>query len=222
MRKRLCSFASALQAQPCSPAPSSCNQHSSCLLQAPVRRDDPSLPPPWQALYEPTQNATYYWNPTTNITQYERPAASAAAPAPAPAPYSSNVSISVTAPQKPEWCTLVGHFCSDAPCACDLPSPHDEGSRVQHQPGDTVAFCRGMVAVEAVATEAAAATPTGMPREMPRRQMLPLGPMVSASESLLHHLDPICTEMYSSPTCAYHKCCYVIPHTGLSCFKPGA
>jgi len=53
---------------------------------APQRRDDPTLPAPWQALYEPTQNATYYWNPTTNITQYERPSAAAAAPA----PYSSN------------------------------------------------------------------------------------------------------------------------------------
>lgn len=71
-----------------------------CLLlagsQAPVRRDDPTLPPPWQALYEPTQNATYYWNPNTNITQYERPAAAAAPPPMASRdPYASNVRLHI-------------------------------------------------------------------------------------------------------------------------------
>jgi len=80
----------------------------------PQRRDDPSLPPPWQALYgtspaclaslveacalcavhfltrsraappaDPNSGNTYYWNPVTNVTQYERPAG---APPPLAAP----------------------------------------------------------------------------------------------------------------------------------------
>jgi WW domain len=63
----------------------------------PVRRDDPTLPPPWQCLFEPTQNATYYWNPTTNVTQYERPAggppAAAAPPVPSRDAYASQVRV---------------------------------------------------------------------------------------------------------------------------------
>ncbi|CAO2150214.1 unnamed protein product [Urochloa humidicola] len=42
--------------------------------------DDPTLPAPWKALID---GATlYYWNPETNVTQYEKPAAAAAAAAP--------------------------------------------------------------------------------------------------------------------------------------------
>ena len=40
---------------------------------APVRKHDPTLPPPWEALYDDTQGVTYYWNPTTNVTTYDRP-----------------------------------------------------------------------------------------------------------------------------------------------------
>ncbi|KAG2452819.1 hypothetical protein HYH02_002165 [Chlamydomonas schloesseri] len=47
------------------------------------RVDDPSLPAPWQALYDPSSRLKYYWNPTTNVTTYDRPGGSAAAPAPA-------------------------------------------------------------------------------------------------------------------------------------------
>ncbi|RLM86851.1 hypothetical protein C2845_PM04G29620 [Panicum miliaceum] len=40
--------------------------------------DDPTLPAPWKGLID---GATlYYWNPETNVTQYEKPAAAAAAP----------------------------------------------------------------------------------------------------------------------------------------------
>lgn len=34
--------------------------------------DDPSLPQPWKALID--GSTVYYWNPETNITQYEKPA----------------------------------------------------------------------------------------------------------------------------------------------------
>ena len=51
---------------------------------APVKKDDPTLPPPWQCLFEPTQNLTYYWDPVRNITQYERPPGAAPLPVAAP------------------------------------------------------------------------------------------------------------------------------------------
>ncbi|XP_062182674.1 DEAD-box ATP-dependent RNA helicase 14-like [Phragmites australis] len=42
--------------------------------------DDPTLPAPWKGLIDGT--TLYYWNPETNVTQYEKPAAAAPAPAP--------------------------------------------------------------------------------------------------------------------------------------------
>mmetsp|Transcript_15071 Transcript_15071/g.38279 ORF Transcript_15071/g.38279 Transcript_15071/m.38279 type:complete len:188 (-) Transcript_15071:1724-2287(-) len=57
-------------------------------MSGPQRVSDPSLPPPWQALYDPGSQLTYYWNPDTNHTQYERPAGGAGgAPPPAAASY---------------------------------------------------------------------------------------------------------------------------------------
>lgn len=50
-----------------------------------VRRDDPSLAPPWQKLYDSASNLEYFWNPNTNVTQYERPAGDKVVPFPAPA-----------------------------------------------------------------------------------------------------------------------------------------
>lgn len=37
--------------------------------------DDPSLPKPWKGLIDGSSGAFYYWNPETNVTQYEKPAA---------------------------------------------------------------------------------------------------------------------------------------------------
>ncbi|GLI61281.1 hypothetical protein VaNZ11_003630 [Volvox africanus] len=48
------------------------------------RVDDPSLPAPWQALYDPASRLKYYWNPTTNVTTYDRPGGGAAAAPAAP------------------------------------------------------------------------------------------------------------------------------------------
>ena len=50
--------------------------HTAAKMSAPVRVDDPTLPAPWQALS--AGSLTYYWNPQTNVTQYDRPAGSAA------------------------------------------------------------------------------------------------------------------------------------------------
>ena len=59
----------------------------------PQRQHDPSLPRPWELLFDPASGLKYYWNPTTNVTQYERPAGGPTPPVlPAPggaAPYVS-------------------------------------------------------------------------------------------------------------------------------------
>ncbi|KAL3617160.1 hypothetical protein CASFOL_038907 [Castilleja foliolosa] len=36
--------------------------------------DDPTLPEPWKGLIDGSTGVLYYWNPETNVTQYEKPA----------------------------------------------------------------------------------------------------------------------------------------------------
>lgn len=43
--------------------------------------EDPNLPKPWKGLVDSRTGYLYFWNPETNVTQYERP----------PAPVSSSV-----------------------------------------------------------------------------------------------------------------------------------
>ncbi|XP_062095036.1 DEAD-box ATP-dependent RNA helicase 46-like [Humulus lupulus] len=66
--------------------------------------DDPTLPKPWKGLIDGSTGILYYWNPETNVTQYEKPASAppplplgpppAAAPTPklAPIPVAHSVS----------------------------------------------------------------------------------------------------------------------------------
>lgn len=37
--------------------------------------EDPALPKPWKGLVDDKTGYLYYWNPETNITQYEKPVA---------------------------------------------------------------------------------------------------------------------------------------------------
>lgn len=55
---------------------------------------DPSLPEPWKGLVDGSSGVLYYWNPETNITQYEKPTA---LPPPVP-PASKPASISTAQP----------------------------------------------------------------------------------------------------------------------------
>lgn len=48
--------------------------------------DDPNLPKPWKGLIDGSTGLIYYWNPETNITQYEKPA-SAPPPVPSAVPH---------------------------------------------------------------------------------------------------------------------------------------
>ncbi|XP_020593261.1 ATP-dependent RNA helicase-like protein DB10 isoform X2 [Phalaenopsis equestris] len=46
--------------------------------------EDPTLPKPWKGLVDGSTGYLYYWNPVTNVTQYERPAADEHLPPPPP------------------------------------------------------------------------------------------------------------------------------------------
>ncbi|KAH0936908.1 hypothetical protein HID58_004369 [Brassica napus] len=59
--------------------------------------EDPNLPKPWKGLVDSRTGYLYFWNPETNVTQYERPPG-LAPPKPSPAP---PVSSSVQAQQQP-------------------------------------------------------------------------------------------------------------------------
>ncbi|CAE6101524.1 unnamed protein product [Arabidopsis arenosa] len=52
--------------------------------------EDPNLPKPWKGLVDSRTGYLYFWNPETNVTQYERPASSAP-PKLASIPISSSV-----------------------------------------------------------------------------------------------------------------------------------
>lgn len=45
---------------------------------------DPTLPQPWRALIDGNTGNIYYWNPTTNVTQYDRPLTPGGSVAPPP------------------------------------------------------------------------------------------------------------------------------------------
>ncbi|CAL9072497.1 unnamed protein product [Musa textilis] len=73
--------------------------------------DDPTLPKPWKGLVDGNTGLLYYWNPETNITQYERPASlvpplppgpppSASVPKLAPIPMAGNLPPNGTALQQ--------------------------------------------------------------------------------------------------------------------------
>ncbi|KAL5540627.1 hypothetical protein UlMin_043202 [Ulmus minor] len=55
--------------------------------------EDPTLPKPWKGLVDGKTGYLYFWNPETNVTQYERPMGSGPPPKPSSVPISSSVHI---------------------------------------------------------------------------------------------------------------------------------
>lgn len=53
--------------------------------------EDPTLPKPWKGLVDGRTGYLYFWNPETNITQYERPSSSVSASKSSSGPISSSV-----------------------------------------------------------------------------------------------------------------------------------
>lgn len=55
--------------------------------------EDPTLPKPWRGLVDGRTGYLYFWNPETNVTQYERPMSSAPQPKSSSLPISSSVHV---------------------------------------------------------------------------------------------------------------------------------
>ncbi|RDX76804.1 DEAD-box ATP-dependent RNA helicase 40, partial [Mucuna pruriens] len=55
--------------------------------------DDPTLPQPWKGLIDGSTGLLYYWNPETNVTQYEKPAPITPPVPSGPAPVASAPSL---------------------------------------------------------------------------------------------------------------------------------
>ncbi|XP_050942099.1 DEAD-box ATP-dependent RNA helicase 46-like isoform X8 [Cucumis melo] len=55
--------------------------------------DDPTLPKPWKGLIDGSTGLSYYWNPETNVTQYEKPVS-----LPPPLPLGPHPGVSISKP----------------------------------------------------------------------------------------------------------------------------
>lgn len=55
--------------------------------------EDPTLPKPWRGLVDGKTGYLYFWNPETNVTQYERPTISAHSSKSSSVPISSSVQV---------------------------------------------------------------------------------------------------------------------------------
>ncbi|KAJ8775141.1 hypothetical protein K2173_020145 [Erythroxylum novogranatense] len=55
--------------------------------------EDPTLPKPWRGLVDGKTGYLYFWNPETNVTQYERPTSSASPSKPSSIPVSSSIQV---------------------------------------------------------------------------------------------------------------------------------
>ncbi|CAN1817894.1 DEAD-box ATP-dependent RNA helicase 46 [Linum perenne] len=55
--------------------------------------EDPTLPKPWRGLVDGKTGYLYFWNPETNITQYERPTAPSLSSKPSPMPINSSAQV---------------------------------------------------------------------------------------------------------------------------------
>lgn len=55
--------------------------------------EDPTLPKPWRGLVDGKTGYLYFWNPETNVTQYERPTSFAPPQKSISVPISSSVQV---------------------------------------------------------------------------------------------------------------------------------
>ena len=74
----------------------SCRMAATATVSAGIRYapEDPTLPKPWRGLVDGKTGYLYFWNPETNVTQYERPVSSShVVSAPLHKPLSSSVLV---------------------------------------------------------------------------------------------------------------------------------
>lgn len=70
---------------------------------------DPTLPEPWRVLVDGNTGYIYYWNPDTNVTQYERPVPPQPQPPPLPPPLPPGPPPANLAPSTPSNPALHSH-----------------------------------------------------------------------------------------------------------------
>ncbi|XP_021733054.1 ATP-dependent RNA helicase-like protein DB10 [Chenopodium quinoa] len=75
--------------------------------------EDPSLPKPWRGLVDGKTGYLYFWNPETNVTQYERPGAPSHGSSISSRPYSTYVSSSAQVQQSSNGHKDVGNGDND-------------------------------------------------------------------------------------------------------------
>lgn len=75
--------------------------------------EDPSLPKPWRGLVDGKTGYLYFWNPETNVTQYERPGSSSHGSSVSSRPYSGYVSSSAQVQQSSNGHKDVGYTDGD-------------------------------------------------------------------------------------------------------------
>ncbi|OVA16705.1 WW domain [Macleaya cordata] len=89
--------------------------------------DDPTLPKPWKGLIDGSTGILYYWNPETNITQYEKPASLAPPLPPGQPPVSTPNLASTPIAQTMQPNGVMAH-------QVQLMAPQQQGQQVSPDP----------------------------------------------------------------------------------------
>lgn len=104
--------------------------------------DDPTLPKPWKGLIDGSTGLLYYWNPETNVTQYEKPATlppplppgpppSVSTPKLAPIPTAQHgQQIVQTSQQQGQQVNQHGHVMAQQQSPLLAPVSHQQGSHM--------------------------------------------------------------------------------------------
>lgn len=104
--------------------------------------DDPTLPKPWKGLIDGSTGLLYYWNPETNVTQYEKPATlppplpsgpppAVSTPKLAPIPVAQHgQQIAQTSQQQGQQLSQHGHLIPQQQSPLVAPVTHQQGSHM--------------------------------------------------------------------------------------------
>lgn len=106
--------------------------------------DDPTLPKPWKGLIDGSTGLSYYWNPETNVTQYEKPVS-----LPPPLPLGPHPSVSTSKPTSIPEAHSMPSSGSLAPHVQQNHVPQQDGqlnSQLSQQPGHLISQQHSSVA----------------------------------------------------------------------------
>lgn len=89
--------------------------------------EDPTLPKPWKGLVDGKTGYLYFWNPETNVTQYERPVStshtvSAPSPTQSAVPVSSSVQVQQSSQTQHTSANNDGGYGEGVRCGSELAS----------------------------------------------------------------------------------------------------